>query len=136
MNRNQSVERLLRQSFKAPQHGTTDSCLDAETIAAWMDGGLSGAALEIAQSHVADCARCRAVVGEVVRAEAAVLPATVPIRRRWPAWLVPLTAAAAAVAIWVAVPGNPGGPAPATTNPQGQVVDANAPERTVARGLA
>jgi hypothetical protein len=31
------------------------NCLDAETLAAWFDGGLSGAALDDVQSHVATC---------------------------------------------------------------------------------
>ena len=104
--RDQSVERLLRQSLQTPRNaGVTDSCLDAETLAAWVDGGLSGAALEMAQSHVADCARCQALVGTLARINSVVPPAE-PERaaRRWLAWLVPLTAAAAAVALWVAVP--------------------------------
>jgi hypothetical protein len=103
--RDQSIERLLRQSLKTPQGGVTDSCLDAETVAAWTDGGLSGAALEMAQSHVADCARCQSLVGAMARTNAAVSqPETERATRRWLGWLVPLTAAAAAVALWIAVP--------------------------------
>jgi len=83
----------------------TDSCLDAETMAAWADGGLSGEALESVQAHVADCARCQALAGALARIEAAA-PSVQPSRytRGWLAWLVPLTAAAAGVALWVAVP--------------------------------
>ena len=113
-DRDQSVERLLRQSFKAPPRGVTDGCLDAETIAAWIDGGLSGAGLELARSHVADCARCRAIVGGVVRT-GAILPQPEPARRPWLAWLVPATAAAVAVALWIAVPREPDSPAPPAT---------------------
>jgi hypothetical protein len=81
------------------------NCLDAETLAAWFDGGLSGAALEDVQSHVAGCARCQALVGAMGRTRAAV-PAPQPERspRWWLAWAVPAAAAATAVAIWVAVP--------------------------------
>ncbi len=106
--RDQSIERLLRQSLQTPRHdGVTDSCLDAETVAAWADGGLSGASLEMAQSHVADCARCQSLVGALARTNAAVaLPKPERAARRWLPWLVPLTAAAAAVALWVAVPGD------------------------------
>ena len=68
--RDQSVERLLRQSLKAPQEAIADSCLDAETLAAWIDGGLSGSELAVAESHVADCARCQALVGALVRTAA------------------------------------------------------------------
>jgi len=66
--RDQSVERLLRQSLRTPRRaGATDACLNAETLAAWVDGGLTGAALEDAQSHVADCNRCQSVVGALAR---------------------------------------------------------------------
>lgn len=84
------------------------NCLDAETLAAWVDGGLSGAALEDVRLHVADCARCQALVGAMGRTRAAV-PSTESGRSRgwWLAWAVPLTAAATAVAIWVAVPRHP-----------------------------
>jgi hypothetical protein len=114
--RDQSIERLLRQSLQMPRDaGVTDSCLDAEALAAWVDGGLSGAALEMAQSHVADCARCQSLVGALSRTNAAVAqPEPGRAARRWLPWLVPLTAAAAAVALWVAVPGDlstPQGPA-------------------------
>jgi hypothetical protein len=114
--RDQSVDRLLRRSLRTPRpDGVTDSCLDAETLAAWVDGGLSGAALEMAQSHVADCARCQTLVGTLARINVAVPPAEHErASRRWLAWLVPLTAAAAAVAIWVAVPRDTGGRLPQT----------------------
>jgi hypothetical protein len=81
------------------------TCLDAETLAAWFDGGLSGAALEDVRSHVAGCARCQTLVGALGRTRAAV-PAAQPERasRWWLAWAVPAAAAATAVAIWVAVP--------------------------------
>ncbi len=110
--RDQTVERLLRQSLKTPASGgATDACLDAETLAAWADGGLSGSALDAVHLHVADCARCQDLAGTLARIRSAVPPAG-PVRssRRWLAWFVPVAAAAAAVAIWVAVPGNLGAP--------------------------
>src|SRR5262245_10988535 len=73
-------------------------------MAAWVEGGLSGAALEAAEVHVADCARCQTLVGALARAQAAAPPPPEPAPRRSFAWLVPLTAAATAVAVWVAVP--------------------------------
>ncbi len=81
------------------------NCLDAETLAAWFDGGLPGEALEDLRSHVAGCARCQALVGAMGRTRAAV-PAPEPQRipRWWLAWAVPAAAAATAVALWVAVP--------------------------------
>jgi hypothetical protein len=110
--RDQSVERLLRQSVKTPpQGGVTDACLDAETLATWADGGLSGSELDAVHLHVADCARCQDLAGTLARIPSAVHPVE-PARssRRWLAWFVPLTAAAAAVALWFAVPANLGTP--------------------------
>jgi hypothetical protein len=104
--RDQAVERLLQQSLKKPRNGSvTEFCLDAETVAAWVDGGLSGTSLEMAQSHVADCTRCQALVGTAARLDS-LAPLSQPERasRRWLAWAVPLTAAAAGLALWVAVP--------------------------------
>src|SRR3954470_10214982 len=71
-----------------------------------MDGGLTGAALEDVRVHVADCERCQALVGAMGRTRA-VIPATEPQRapRRWLTWAVPLAGAAAALALWVAIPG-------------------------------
>ena len=88
----------------------TESCLDAETLAAWVDGGLTPPELERAQTHVAGCVRCQAMVGTLARITAAAAAPTAESARRhlpgWPAWLVPLTAAAAAVTIWIAIPGS------------------------------
>jgi putative zinc finger protein len=81
------------------------TCLDAETLAAWFDGGLSGAALEDVRSHVAGCVRCQALVGAMGRTRAAApVPEPERSRRWWLAWAVPAAAAATAVAIWVLVP--------------------------------
>jgi hypothetical protein len=110
--RDQTVERLLRQSLGTPQRGgVTDACLDAETLAAWTAGGLSGSALEAVQLHVADCARCQSMAGTLARISSTVPQADpAPPARRWLAWFIPLTAAATAVALWFAVPGNRGAP--------------------------
>jgi hypothetical protein len=108
--RDQSTEQLLRQSLRTLQHdGVTESCLDAETLAAWTDGALSDAALEAAQLHVADCPRCQDLAGALARINSTA-PQTESVRasRRWIAWLtwlVPL-AAAAALLLFVVLPGN------------------------------
>jgi hypothetical protein len=104
--RERSVERLLRESLAtSPSTPGTRSCLDAETLAAWLDGGLAGGQLTAAQEHVAGCGMCQATLAAVVR--------TTPIERgpeRWwrralgARWLVPVAATATALAIWVAVP--------------------------------
>ena len=106
--RDDALERLMRRTLGAPQaSAATDACLDAETLAAWMDGGLSAAALDAARLHVADCARCQALVGTFARLDQALPPMQAAPRaaRRWLAWLVPVAAAAAAVTLWIVVPG-------------------------------
>jgi hypothetical protein len=92
------------------------NCLDAETLAAWMDGGLKGTALEEVHSHVAGCERCQMLLGAMGQTRAAV-PATESQRvsRRWLAWAVPLTGAAAAIAIWIAIPEQRQPPSPSST---------------------
>jgi hypothetical protein len=78
-------------------------CLDAETLAAWADDRLTTAERDAVEAHAADCARCQAVVAAMVRAEPPAEPAPAWWRRGSTlGWLVPLTAAAAAV-IWVVV---------------------------------
>jgi Photosynthesis system II assembly factor YCF48/Putative zinc-finger len=80
-------------------------CLDAETIAAWADDSLTAGERAAAEAHAADCARCQAVVAAMVRAEPPAEPAPAWWRRGSTlGWLVPLTAAAAAL-IWVVSPG-------------------------------
>src|SRR4051812_6711598 len=89
-DRDRSTEQLLQQLLRMPQHdGVTAACLDAETVAAWADGALSGAALEAVQLHVADCARCQNLVGTLARIDSSA-PQTELVRasRRWLAWLV------------------------------------------------
>lgn len=106
--RDRSVEQGL-QKARLPPAAATSSCLDPEVLAAWADGGLSGAALESAQVHVADCDRCQDILGAMMRTEVAVPTderAAVHPWRRWLTWAVPATAAAAVVAIsvWLNVP--------------------------------
>lgn len=84
---------------------TTDRhCLDAETVAAWMDGGLDAAGVAAAEAHASTCERCQALLATVVKT----MPADVepaPIGSRlWKWWLAPLAATAAAVTIWMVVP--------------------------------
>ena len=96
---NSWLETTLRQS-QAPG---SDSCPDAETLAAWADGGLSAQAAAAVELHASTCSHCIAVLAAIERgAPAPAAPAWTPARVF--RWLVPLTAAATAVAIWIAVP--------------------------------
>jgi hypothetical protein len=102
-DRDSAVEKVLRHSSLYQQPAVTEACLDAETLAAWIDGGLAADALANAQAHASSCARCLALVGQLMRAQPIVL-AKEPARLAWWLWFAPVTAAAAGVAIWFAVP--------------------------------
>jgi len=98
-----SIERLLRESL-ATTPGT-GSCLDAEMLAAWVEGGLVGGQLIEAQEHVAGCSACQATLAALVRTTPTELGPEPWWRRALSArWLVPVAATATALAIWVLVP--------------------------------
>jgi Photosynthesis system II assembly factor YCF48/Putative zinc-finger len=103
----QPVDRLLRRTMRGGAgSGATGGCLDAETLAAWVDGALPKDRAAAAEAHASACDRCQAMLATLVRS----LPPPVREpwwRRHWFAALVPLTAGAAAIAIWVAAPNAP-----------------------------
>jgi hypothetical protein len=137
--RDRTIDRLLRQSRQdlpflreRQDAGVTEACLDAETLAAWVEGGLSGAALEMAQSHVADCPRCLELAGALGRIDSvASTPEPGRAATRWLAWLVPLTAVAAAAALWVVIPQDGRAPMAPTDDVRRQAADmtAEAPQQ-------
>jgi hypothetical protein len=100
--RDRSIDRLLRRLEPAADRPAGDACVDAETLAAWMDGSLSGEALDRAEHHAAGCARCQAMVASMARTapDTAARPwwRTLTVK-----WVVPIAAAATAVVVWVAV---------------------------------
>jgi hypothetical protein len=105
------MERLLRETLRADPGETGADCLEAETVAAWFDGGLTQDEREIAQRHLADCAHCQSLLAAFVRTEPADQPSSAVARSRFVWWRVPavrwiasLVGAAAAVAIWIALP--------------------------------
>ena len=91
----------------------TNRCLDGETLAAWVDGGLSRNDAAMAETHVSSCPRCQEIAGLIVKTR----PVTVvdaPWWRRRAAWLVPVTAGVAAAGLLMIAPTQPApGPAPA-----------------------
>ena len=106
----------------------TSPCLDAETLAAWADGGLATEAALAVETHLASCLDCRAIAvllrttGAGETAPAAPPAAVVDIASARPAaaapaaprrrWVLPAgIGAAAAVALWFATAGrNPAAP--------------------------
>ena len=107
---NEVPVRLLRATLQA--RGPADpspECLDAETVAAWADDTLGRDERRAAEAHAADCGRCQALVAAMAQTAP---PAAGRSWWRAPVmgWLVPLTAAAAALLVWMSVPGTPRGP--------------------------
>jgi hypothetical protein len=101
----EAIDRLLRASLGGPNAMSAGTdCLDGETVAAWMEGRLSTSDVSAAEAHAAKCGRCQALLAAFARTEP-----TPPVREslfeRWRLrWLVPITAAAAAVVLYVVVP--------------------------------
>src|SRR5436190_5503553 len=91
VDRDRAVESLLRTR----RTRTPEDCLEPETLAAWVDGGLSDQEIALAEAHVADCSSCQALVAAMAESPQPA-SAAVPWWRR--AWgfpiLVPLTAGA------------------------------------------
>jgi len=104
-DRDATIDRLLAGRATRSSGNSTDACFDADTLAAWADGALDAGALAAAEAHAADCARCQAMLAAMARtAPLAPAQAVAPWWKPAFRWLVPLTAAAAAVLVWTIVP--------------------------------
>jgi hypothetical protein len=109
-DRDSSVDRLLQRSLAGRDSsgaGACDECPDAETLAAWVDGGLSKHEVALMEAHASDCARCQAFLAAVLQTAPDLSPSA--SQESWwrglgLRWLVPLAAGAAAIILWVAVP--------------------------------
>jgi len=102
MNTDERMDRLLERTSRAGDARPPGVCLDAETLAAWIDGSLTPAERTTAETHVADCDRCLAVLAALAKTAP---PPTAATRPSWLSirWLVPLTTAAVAITAWVVV---------------------------------
>ena len=101
--RDRAVDQLLRRSLTGDTTTATPACLDADTLAAFVDGGLDEGARASVIAHASICARCQALFAAMARTEEA--HAATSQSRRWRLrWLVPLSAAAAAATLWMVVP--------------------------------
>ena len=104
-DRDSTIERLLRETLRSrAASGSTGGCLDPETVAAWSDRTLDADDRAAAEAHAADCGRCQALLAAI----AASTPAEL-VKPWWRAhmagWLLPLSAATAALIVWTIVPG-------------------------------
>lgn len=114
-DRDRTLDPLLRRPGIHATRGHGDDCLDVETLAAWMDGGLDRSAAASAELHMSTCARCQALVATMARAESTELrqgtsgdSAPVPWWRLNLRWLAPLAAGATAAVLWTVVPDRQG----------------------------
>jgi hypothetical protein len=106
-DRDRALDQALKAAFSRGDGAPiTPACLDAETLAAWMDGGLDAQTVAMAEAHAANCARCQALIGTLARATPEVAASSGSPVRLWRWWLAPLAAGAAAVTLWMVVPGD------------------------------
>ena len=133
-DRDDVIDRWLRRAASAPAGpGPNAACLDAEVMAAWADGGLSDTALKAVRAHVADCARCQVLAAVMTKLEpvgagaADRRPGRTWARHPWRNWLVPLAAAAGAIAIYVFIPRQPPDLREGTTPPASEAQMAQKP---------
>lgn len=103
--RERKFEQALKHQLRATSTPDREACIDAETLAAWADGGLDPAQMASVEMHVSTCARCQAVAGATARSEPVTTGSEAPATfRLWKWWLAPIGAAAAAVMLWMVVP--------------------------------
>jgi hypothetical protein len=107
-DRESSLERLMQDALRAGVSDVSDTsdasrCLGADTLAAWAEQTLSARERTAVEKHAADCARCQALLAAMVRTTPA--PVAVPWWRvHMMAWMVPVSAAAAALIVWTMQP--------------------------------
>ena len=109
MNADRERDRLLENALTRELRAgdltpASASCLDAETLAAWIDGGLDAPSIAMAQAHAADCTRCQALLGTAIKTAPAVPAAETHGARLWRWWLAPVAATAAAATLWMVIP--------------------------------
>jgi hypothetical protein len=101
----------------------TNRCLDGETLAAWVEGGLTRNDAAMAEAHVSSCPRCQEIAGLIVKTAPAVI-VEAPWWRRRAAWLVPASVGVAAVGLLMIAPADPilAPAAPVVTTPPATAV--------------
>jgi hypothetical protein len=97
----------LASTMRQATTSASDACADAETLAAWVAGGLPGQAAAAVELHASRCSRCMATLAAMERSAAGPAAGAAWTPARLFRWLAPLAAAATAVAIWIAVPDRP-----------------------------
>ena len=104
-DRDRALDRALKAAYsRGADAPVTPACLDPETLAAWIDGGLDAPSVAMAEAHASNCARCQAMLGTLARATPVVTADAAAPTRLWRWWFAPLAAGAAAVTLWMVVP--------------------------------
>ena len=90
-SRDRAIERLLAVPAGRPRQDAGSGHVDAETVAAWLDGGVMGPAAERFEAHVAACAACQELLATVIRITPVETPALGTVAQRpWMTWALPL----------------------------------------------
>jgi hypothetical protein len=111
-DRDGAIDEMLRTTLRADAARATvsDECIDAETIAAWSDGALPAAGAARIETHLSQCSHCQALLAALVRSAPPTIAPSRSIWQRWQLrWVVPIAAAASALALWIAIPLTEGG---------------------------
>ena len=103
-DRDRILEQALKPELSAAGTPPAGACLDAETLGAWVDGGLDPAAMASTEVHVANCARCQALAGTFARSTPVVEATEARGLPLWKWWLAPIAAGVTAVTLWTVIP--------------------------------
>jgi hypothetical protein len=100
-----SFERLLARVLRQPVPAITP-CPTAETLAAYLENGLTRAEHAQVEGHASRCARCSAHLAALVHLADRLddRPASAPAWWRRHPWLVPAAALALTVVVWTSLP--------------------------------
>jgi hypothetical protein len=122
-DRDRQLEQALTRELRRDATGAPgERCLDAETLAAWMDGGLDRDAVALLEDHAASCPRCRSMLAAFAETASVAAGVAESRPRLWRWWFAPIAAATAATVLWVIVPSE--GPTSAPASPQAEVSQA------------
>lgn len=108
-DRDRVLDQAIAQEFRHISTPAGAACIDAETLAAWSDGSLDASTVVALEDHASSCARCQALIAVMAKTVPAAEVSTPveTIRKTWFRWwLAPVSAAAAAVVMWMIVPTN------------------------------
>jgi len=102
--RNDLLDHTLKHGLSsAAAWGPETDCLDAETLAAWVDGGLDRHQAALTEAHLSNCGHCQELLAALSRVLPPAAGQNLGTAAAWRWWLVPMTAAAA-VGLWMVMP--------------------------------